>query len=69
MLRDIEVVTVNVRTAGFGVGPPIGALLGQLVGIDFLQSLDNLFAILDFKAEMIQARWAIVARGSAESPD
>jgi hypothetical protein len=36
MLRDIEVITINIRTAALGIRPAVGTLLGELIGIDFL---------------------------------
>src|SRR5687768_9357674 len=55
MLGYVEVIAVNVRGAGFGIRSPVRTLLRQLVWIEFLQSLDDLFSVLDLKAEMIQA--------------
>ena len=69
MLGDIEKVAVDIRGAGFGVGPAIGSLFGQLVGVIFLQPLDDFLAVLDFESRSDRGRWATVARGSAKSPD
>ena len=55
MLGDIEEVAIDIRRAGLGIGPSIGSLFRQLVGIVLFQPLDDFFPILHFEAEVIQA--------------
>ena len=55
MLGNIEVIAVNIRGAGFGIRSPVRALLRQLIRIEFLQSLDDLFSVLDLETEMMNA--------------
>src|SRR5438128_4458461 len=54
MLRDVEIVAVGIGAAGLGIGPTAGTRLGQLIGIDLFQSLDDLLAALHFESKMVQ---------------
>src|SRR4029077_6080620 len=50
MLRDVEIVAIRVRPAGLRIGPSIGALSWQFVGIDLFHLLYNSFPVFDFEA-------------------
>src|SRR4029434_6894233 len=55
VLGNIEKIAVRIGPTGLGIGSSVGTRFGQFVGIDFFQSLDDLFAALHFEAEVIKA--------------
>src|SRR6266478_869800 len=54
VLRNVEIVAIRIRPAGLRIGPSIGTLLRQFVGIDLFHLLDDGLAVFDFEAEMVQ---------------